>query len=306
MIGFISATTDEFVSLTLTVIPYFAIGVIVGALLATYTPKDFASKRIGDGVGGVIKATLLGALLPGCACATIPMARGLKETGAKLGVVSAFIMVSPLLSPHTLILNYGMLGTSFTVARIAASLAAALMLGLALNFLERRRFAGFVADMAPESSALSSCSDNLNICETEVKVSFWTSARNISLELGKYFALGLLIASILSALIPDGAIGAYIGSSGFWAYASAVAVGIPLYVCEGEEIPITLSLLKLGLGPGPAFSFLLGSVGTCIPTIIMAQKIIGKRPVAVYVISWIVFAVGFGLLFQGYFALSQG
>ena len=307
MIELIIATADEFVSLTLTVIPYFAIGVIVGALLATYTPKDFASKRIGDGVSGVIKATLLGALLPGCACATIPMARGLKETGAKLGVVSAFIMVSPLLSPHTLILNYGMLGTSFTVARVVASLAAALMLGLALNYLERKRFTGFVTNKTPESSAaVSSCSDDSCVSETEVNVSFWTSAKNITLELGKYFALGLLIASALSALVPEGALGKYIGASGVWAYASAVAVGIPLYVCEGEEIPITLSLLKLGLGPGPALSFLLGSVGTCIPTIIMAQKIIGKRPVLLYVISWVVFAVGFGLLFQGYFALRAG
>lgn len=35
-------------------------------------------------------------------------------------------------------------------------------------------------------------------------------------------------------------------------------------------MPLTYALLKLGLGPGLAFTFLLGSVGTCIPTVIMA------------------------------------
>ncbi len=292
----------EFLSLTLTVLPYFIIGIIVGALLETFTSKDFASKRIGDGVGGVIKATLLGAFLPGCACATIPMARGLKASGAKLGVVGAFIMVSPLLSPHTLFLNYGLLGLQFTVARIVASLVAAITLGLVFNFLEKKRFAGFAPDSAVEIDSISADSDGNccddDSCAVDGKVSFWVSAKNITLELGKYFVLGLLIASVLTALIPEGAISEYIGASGIWAYISAVAIGIPLYVCEGEEIPIALSLLNLGLGPGPTFAFLLGSVGTCIPTIIMAQKIIGRRPMIFYLLFWIFFTLGSGIIFQ--------
>lgn len=296
---FIAAASGEFFSLIVIVLPYFVIGVLVGALLETFTGKDFASRRIGDGVSGVIKATLLGALLPGCACATIPMARGLKATGAKLGVVSAFIMVSPLLSPHTLILNYGLLGLRFTVARIVASLAAAILLGLMFNFLEKKRLTGFCAPAAPDEpdAGGAGCQTDCE-CETMTRVSFWRSAKNITLELGKYFVLGILIASVLSALIPEGAIAEYLGSSGVRAYASAVAIGIPLYVCEGEEIPIALSLLKLGLGPGPTFAFLLGSVGACIPTIIMAQKIIGRRPMVVYVLFWIVFAITAGALFQ--------
>jgi uncharacterized protein len=299
----ISAVSAEFLSLTLTVLPYFVVGILVGALLETFTSKDFAARRIGDGFSGVIKATFLGAFLPGCACATIPMARGLKATGAKLGVVSAFIMVSPLLSPHTLILNYGMLGLRFTIARVIASLVAAIALGLAFNFFERQRFAGLVSDTdsSGSNSGASNCDDDCACAtgsDTADKVGFWFSAKAITLELGKYFVLGIFIASVLSALIPADAIAEYIGSSGVWAYASAVAVGIPLYVCEGEEIPIALSLLKLGLGPGPTFTFLLGSVGTCIPTIIMAQKIIGRRPMVVYIIFWIVFAVTAGILFE--------
>ncbi|MBN4057190.1 permease, partial [bacterium AH-315-J21] len=248
-----------------------------------------------------------GAFLPGCACATIPMARGLKASGAKLGVVGAFIMVAPLLSPHTLFLNYGLLGLRFTVARIVASLVAAITLGLVFNFLEKKRFAGFAPDSvvgidsigvdSDDSHRDEDCCDD-DSCAVDGKVSFWVSAKNITLELGKYFVLGLLIASVLTALIPEGAIAEYIGASGIWAYVSAVAIGIPLYVCEGEEIPIALSLLNLGLGPGPTFAFLLGSVGTCIPTIIMAQKIIGRRPMIFYLLFWIFFALGSGIIFQ--------
>ena len=104
-------------------------------------------------------------------------------------------------------------------------------------------------------------------------------------------------------LIPESLIPEYVGSSGIYAYGSAVLFGIPFYVCEGEEIPITLALLKLGLGPGPSFSFLLGAVGTCIPTMIMAQKIIGKRPTLFYIIFWILFAILSGVLFQIYMGI---
>ncbi len=301
----IKSISTEFISLTLIVLPYFVIGILVGALLETFTNKDFAARRIGSGFSGVVKATLLGAFLPGCACATIPMARGLKATGAKLGVVSAFIMVSPLLSPHTLLLNYGLLGLRFTVARVVFSLAAAMILGLAFNYFENKRIAGFGSDVDSDISGadVSDCDDDC-ACDTNDNASglakFWSSVKSITLELGKYFVLGLLIASALSALIPEDAIAEYIGSSGIWAYASAVTVGIPLYVCEGEEIPIAVSLLKLGLGAGPTFAFLLGSVGTCIPTIIMAQKIIGRRPMVVYLLFWIVFATVAGILFQAF------
>jgi uncharacterized membrane protein YraQ (UPF0718 family) len=55
--------------------------------------------------------------------------------------------------------------------------------------------------------------------------------------------------------------------------------------------------MKLGLGPGPAFAFLLGSVGACIPTMIMSQKLIGRRGLAVYAVFWLLFALAAGLLF---------
>lgn len=77
-----------------------------------------------------------------------------------------------------------------------------------------------------------------------------------------------------------------------------VLVGIPLYVCEGEEAPITYALMAHGLGPGPSLTFLLGSVGTCVPTVLMSRNIIGRRTTAFYLIFWFVFAIGSGVLFQ--------
>lgn len=287
----------EFISLTLLVIPYFILGVTFGALLRAYLKPDFVLKYLNRGVSSIINASILGAILPGCACATMPMAEGLKEKKARLGTIASFIMVSPLLSPQTVILTYALLGWQFTVARIIFSLAGAIILGIAFNYFEKLKVKGFTSPSASLDTECGSCSPT---CKVE-KIGFWKSFIDIIKDLGKYFILGMFIASILTVLIPEEAIPKYIGSSGAFAYLVAVLVGIPIYICEGEEIPITLALLKLGLGKGPAFSFLLGAVGTCIPTMLMAQKVIGRKPVIFYIIYWFLFAVSSGLIFSLFF-----
>lgn len=287
---------EEFFTLLITVLPYFIIGTSVGALLEVYLKPSIAYKYLHKGLLSVINATVLGAILPGCSCATMPMAEGLRRKGASLGTVGAFIMVSPLLSPITVILTYGMLGLKFTVARIIFSLTGAIMLGFIFNFLEKIGLAGFKGSNTHEENS-ECCQPN----SAFKNIGFIRSYVNILRSLGKYFLLGMFIASLLNSLVPEDAIHQYIGSRGTFAYLLAVIVGIPLYVCEGEEIPITLSLLRLGLGRGPSFSFLLASVGTCVPTMIMAQKVIGKRPTLFYILGWLIFAVTSGLLFSVFY-----
>ncbi len=278
----ISHFFQEFYSLLFQVAPYFLLGVLGSAALATYLDADFTLKYLNKGMGPIVNAAFLGAVLPGCACATMPMAHAIKSRGANPATVSTFIFVSPLLSPQTVALTYGMLGMKFTLARIIFSLAGAITLGFFFNYL------GFSFQSAP------SC----GVTADPHRHSFWKNFVQIMLELGKYFLVGIAIASLMLVLVPQDMIPKYIGSSGPWAYVMAAVMGIPVYICEGEEIPLTAALLKLGLGAGPAMTFLLGAVGTCIPTMLMAQKIIGKKPTMIYILFWIVFAIGAGLLFS--------
>ena len=293
MLNYATIFLNEFVHLTVTVFPYFLIGVASGAFIEAYVKTDTLIKYLNKGLGSVVNASILGAVLPGCACATVPMAEGLKAKGSNLGTVASFIMASPLLAPQTLILTYGLLGLKFTLGRLIFALAGAILFGFICNWLQSRNLTGFQLDQHKMGCTSEKCA-----CDEEVeKISFLNSFWNITKELGKYFLIGMVIASILSTFIPEEAIPKYIGSSGFLAFFLALIIGIPLYVCEGEEIPITLSLITLGLGQGPAMTFLLGSVGTCIPTFIMAQKVIGKKPMLLYIGYWFVFALGAGVVY---------
>ena len=292
------AFAKEFLTLTWMVLPYFLAGAAFGAALDVFVKPEFALKHLGGGWLSMAKASILGMVMPGCSCATMPMAEGLRRKGADLGTVTSFLLASPLVSPQTLVLTWAVLGWKFTLARALAAFFGAMMIGAIFLWLERNK-PGFldIPAQVPEKKCSSGCCGSA-AAEEEGPKKFWPVFIDILKDLSKYFVLGMAIASLLTVLIPPDVIPRYIGSSGPLAYIAAVLLGVPLYVCEGEEIPLTLSLLKLGLGPGPAFAFLLGSVGTCVPTMIMSQKLIGRRGLLVYAAWWLLFAFGAGLLFS--------
>ncbi|MCX5793396.1 MAG: permease [Elusimicrobia bacterium] len=288
----------EFLALTWLVLPYFLGGAAIGAALDVFLKPEFALNHLRGGWLSMAKASVLGMVLPGCSCATMPMAAGLRRKGADLGTVTSFLLASPLVSPQTLVLTFAVLGWKFAAARVLAAFCGAMMIGGIFLWLERRR-PGFldIPEQEPVNKCCSGCGCSGGEEEEGLK-KFWPVFLDIIKDLGKYFVIGMAIASLLTVLLPPGFIMRHIGASGPLAYIAAVLLGVPLYVCEGEEIPLTLSLLKLGLGPGPAFAFLLGSVGTCIPTMVMSRKLIGRRGLLVYAVWWLLFAFVAGLLFS--------
>lgn len=305
-------TASEFLALTWKVFPFFLIGAVAGAALQAPVLRKWPERILGGrGLRPLFAAISAAAILPGCSCATMPMAAGIKDAGApRIGTVAAFIFMSPLLSPVTVALTWAMLGWRMTAARIAASFAGSIALGLFINRFEGWFVAGAStsADTVPPRSAdpaceTTSCGDTADACAQASAVSvtkgFAASLGAILGSITPYFLLGMLIAAALSTLLPEDAIPGFLGgSSGFWAYVLAALIGIPLYVCEGEEVPITFALVARGLGPGPALTFLLGSVGTCVPTMLMARNIIGRRATVFYIGFWFVFAIVSGVLFQ--------
>jgi len=297
---------DAFAKLMLSVLPWFAAGTLTAAIVETFVPVGWA-QRVLSGRSGLPLAVTAGAVLPGCSCTTMPLAAGLSGlAGPRTGTLTAFVFVSPLLSPFTVVLTLSLLGWEMTTARVVASIAGSLAIGVLINRYEPRfRPTPTVLPIAGGGPTARSCMDHCR-CEptrTEPTVDRWAqlarNSRRILRGVVPYFLPGMLVAAALSALVPqDAAPGVLGNASGVWAFALAAMVGIPLYVCEGEEVPLTVGVLAVGLGPGPSLTFLLGSVGTCVPTLLMSRGILGERATAFYLAFWIVFAIAAGAVYQ--------
>src|SRR4030095_13191347 len=101
---------DNFIGLLADALPWFLDGAILGAALESFLPTAWALRWLGSSRASILHATFAGAVLPGCSMTTVPLAAALKARGAQLGTLTAFIMISPILSPETIILTAALLG----------------------------------------------------------------------------------------------------------------------------------------------------------------------------------------------------
>lgn len=279
----------EFFELLIDVLPYFIIGALIGALLKTVLTEKIVLKYLKKGTSSVVLTGIFGGLVPVCSCSMVPMANGIRKSGAGLGATISFLMVAPILSPVVILLNYSFFGLKLTIARIAIALLGGIGVGILVNFLTEK---GWFKITTNNTAGQSGC------CETEAasksKFSeYVVNLKEILKDLLKYFLAGLFIAAVLGVLLPPEVFQKYV--RGPFAYILAALIGIPIYVCSGEEIPIAYSFTKLGLEIGPAFAFMLAASGVCIPTIMMVQKFLGKKLTAFYVGIWFIFAIISGI-----------
>ena len=274
-------------------LPLFLLGAAMGAAVEVWMPSGWVERWLARGKSSIILAATAGALLPGCAMSTMPLARALRLRGVPVGTVAAFIMIAPVLSPHTVVMTATLISPQMAVARVVLAFIAACSLGFVLNALR------VSAPMVEAEEKKSCCSEKTSCCDAETPKPThrrWLSRFLESLrELSPYLIGGLLIAALLLAFFPLAQYSAQL-RGGWMAYAAVTLIAIPVYVCDGGEIPLTRALLALGVGPGPAFCFMLASVGTCFATIAMAGRIIGWRATALYLAAWLLLAVGGGVL----------
>ncbi|HLP06563.1 MAG TPA: permease [Opitutaceae bacterium] len=301
-----------------TVVP-FVLGLLLGSALEAFLPRRWAERWLASGTGSLAIATLAGALLPGCAMSTVPVARSLRARGAPLGTVAAFLLIAPLISPHTVALTAAMVGGGFAAARVILPIAFTLAFGAVANALSEHAVAkipsetragdasccggttcsggGDAADETCDDDGACGCA-NAGAPEQNAFGRFLRQTIANLRALAPLYVGSIAVVAVLTAFVPPARIAEY--GDGVLAYGAALLGGIPLYVCDGGEVPLTRSLLELGLGPGPAFTFMLASVGTCLPTIAMSLGIIGRRLTFAYVAGVLVLALLSGLLVAGW------
>lgn len=273
----------------------FAGGILLGTTIEVFLPKSWSERWLVAGPRSLLLATFAGALLPGCAMSAVPIARSLRARGAPLGTVAAFLLIAPLISPHTVALTAALIGVGFAVARVVLPLLFTLSFGAVANALVRTPPPPPTAPPGEDENddCHGGCGCDQHKHRTPLaryRAQLWANLR----ALVPLFVGSLTLVAALAVFLPTARIAEY--GNGPLAHLVALVAGIPLYVCDGGEVPLTRALLALGVGPGPAFTFLLGSVGTCLATIAMAFGIIGKRMTAAYVAGTLLLALLGGML----------
>ena len=291
---------------------YIIFGLLVAGLLKAFLSPSFVSRNLGTGkVGPVFKAALLGLPLPLCSCGVLPAAAGLKRQGAGRGAVASFLVSTPETGVDSIALTYALLGPVMAIARPLAAIVTALLTGLGMGVLKEKR----EQPAAPPDLAcpVDGCCDGVD-CPPEVHAHHHTLFQRIKAglsyargelweDLAAWFWLGIVLAGVISALVPAELLTRYLGG-GVGSMLIMLAVGIPLYICASASTPIAAALILKGVSPGAALVFLLAGPATNVTSLTVLVGVLGKRGTALYLVGVALGAVVSGLLLDQFFVLS--
>lgn len=292
---------------------YILFGLLVGGLLKVFLSPAYVAAHLGSGrYRSVFKAALLGIPIPLCSCGVLPAAASLKKQGANNGATTAFLISTPESGVDSISITWALLDPLMTVARPVSAFVSAFSAGLAENFFnppDRER--KIKADL---NCPVDNCCDGTNCSPEEhkkhhsflekCKAGIGFAGGELWSELAGWFFVGILLAGIITVLVPDDMISRYLGG-GMSSMLLMLLFGIPLYICATASTPIAAALIMKGVSPGTALVFLLVGPATNITSLSVLIGILGKRASSLYLLSIAVISVLCGLLLDAVY-LSLG
>lgn len=232
----------------------------------------------------------------------LPAAASLKKQGANKGATTAFLISTPESGVDSIAVSYALLDPIMTVIRPVAAFITAMTAGALENFLS---FSSAQADVkAANNCPVDNCCDGID-CPPEVhkrhhtyfekmKAGLRYAVVDVWGDIVMWFFVGLLLAGIITALVPSEFMAGWFGG-GLVSMLFMLVFGIPLYICATASTPIAAALILKGVSPGAALVFLLVGPATNITSLSVLIGILGKKSVVRYLLVLSVMAILFGL-----------
>ncbi len=270
---------------------YLLFGFLVAGLMSVLISPQTVERHLGGkGLWPIVKAGAFGVPLPLCSCGVIPVTVSLHKHGASKSAALSFLLSTPQTGVDSIAVTYSLLGPVFAVLRPMAAFITGIVGGIAAGIFDRTG-----------SKNNKPCQDECCATDKEkkppaivrmLKHGFVVLPRDV----GPSMLAGLLIAGLITAIIPENFFADKLGT-GLWAKIAMLLIGIPMYVCSTASVPIAAAMvLHGGLTPGAAMVFLMTGPATNAASYIVIWKSLGGRAAIIYMTTVIVIALLFGIL----------
>ena len=286
---YLSLFIDSFIEIFNEVSPYLLLGFFIAGLLHVFVSKEKILKYFGkQNFRSVLNAAILGVPLPLCSCGVIPTAMSIYKDGASKGATISFLISTPQTGVDSILISYSLIGLPFAVLRPLIALITGVFGGVLMNLNNKDEKQSVVSEsfIEEEDSPKSK-----NWLKDLFQYSFVEFLQDIS----NWLLLGLVIAALITVLLPDNFFTNYI-SNDFLGMVIILIAAIPLYVCATGSVPIAAALMLKGLSPGAALVFLMAGPATNAATITVIGKVLGKKTLFFYLFSIITGALISGLI----------
>jgi len=222
----------------------------------------------------IFNAALLGVPLPLCSCGVIPTGISFFKHGASKASTVSFLISTPQTGVDSIFVTCSMLGLPLAIIRPIVAFITGLFGGVVTKKLD------------PEKEvAVSDKNDN----EDEIPVGIYPKIREMFRysfieflqDISNWLIIGLLIAALISVIVPDDFFADKIPND-FLGMLAILIISIPVYICATASVPVAAVLMLKGLSPGAALVMLMAGPATNAATITMIGKVLGKKSLIGY------------------------
>ena len=267
--------------------PYLLLGFLIAGVLHEFVPRRiYADKLSRNDFSSVLWAALFGVPLPLCSCGVIPTATSLYREGASKGATVSFLISTPQTGVDSILATASVMGLPFAIIRPVVAFMTALAGGVITN-----RICKNDKSTTPQTTRQTTHKSFTRKVAGALRYGFIDMIQDI----GKWIVIGLAVAAVITVLIPDNFFVSF-NDYPLLNMFIILAVSVPMYLCATGSIPIAAALMLKGLSPGAALVLLMAGPATNMATMLVINKVLGRRTLATYLITIMAGAIGFGLL----------
>lgn len=305
--------------------PFLLLGFLFAGILHVFIPGAVYSRYLsGHSFRSVFYAALLGVPLPLCSCGVIPTAMGLRKEGASKGATVSFLIATPETGVDSIAATYSLMGLPFAIVRPIVAFCTSLFAGTLVNTFDKDK-EGEVIEVSEEDTKChcgcghdkkehkhegencccgghgheehSDCCcgdhDHDDCCENKAEGKGFFSKCVEALrygyvemmgDIGKWLVVGLVIAGLITVFVPDSFFTVFKGNT-LLSMLLVMCIAIPMYICATGSIPIAVALIMKGLTPGAALVLLMAGPACNMASLIVINRVLGKKTQCLYLMS---------------------
>ncbi|MEV6510386.1 permease [Streptomyces sp. NPDC051642] len=232
-------------AITVQALPFLLLGTALSGAINAFVPADLFTKVLPKRAAlAVPVAGIAGAVLPGCECASVPVANSLIRRGVTPAAAFAFLLSAPAINPIVLTATAVAFPGSpaMVLARLLASLATAAVMGWLWLWLGREEWLRPVVRHTGHQSGHSRF--------TEFRLGF----QHDFLHAGGFLVLGAMAAATFNVTVPRSVLDTFSGSP--WLSVLFLAgLAVVLAVCSEADAFVAASLT--GFSPTARLAFMV-------------------------------------------------
>ena len=278
-------------------------------------------------------ASVSGTILAVCSCTVLPLFGGIHRRGAGLGPAIAFLYSGPAINVLAIVYSARLLGFDVGLARAIGAIVFSIVIGLIMAFIFRKEETAGDADafdaMVGEADGKTVWQQLLFFAVLVAILIFAASKQwivtgvllfGLAVILWRLFSrgeiviwlketlrfvrlivpwllVGVFAAGIITTVVPQEAVTAWVGGNGLLANFIASFLGALMYFATLTEVPIIRAFVDLGMGKGPTLALLLAGPALSLPNMLVIRNIMGTKKTLTYVALVVIMATVSGFIF---------